>query len=151
MYLWCSKWNCYISFYFNCIRPFFFGGGGRGRQSIFCSIRLIFVQYRNGNYSYGKRVTLSYIFNGKLCDQMCIFLLLFGFFYAYIYFRYKSLHLSSGSFKSILTIHYGILLFPNMVSLKGKTSQWCAWVTKSVGILIMEYICSVLDNFFLYG
>lgn len=57
---------------------------------------------------------------------------------------------SSGSFKSILTLHHGILLFPNMVSLKGKTSQWCAWVTKSVGIpvLIMEYICSVLDNFF---
>lgn len=76
------------------------------------------MQYGNGNYSYGKRVTLSYIFNGKLCDQMCIFLLLFGFFYDYIYFRYKSLHLSSGSFKSILTIHYGILLFPNMVSLK---------------------------------
>lgn len=42
------------------------------------------MQYGNGNYSYGKRVTLSYIFNGKLCDQMCIFLLLFVFFYDYI-------------------------------------------------------------------
>lgn len=48
-------------------------------QSILCFIRLIFVQYGNGEISYRKRVTLSYIFNGKICDQICIFFVVIFF------------------------------------------------------------------------
>lgn len=49
-------------------------------QSTLCFIRLIFVQYGNSEISYRKRVTLSYIFDGKICDQMCIFFVVVFFF-----------------------------------------------------------------------